>query len=59
MGRIVATFTGEPVSEEAVRTHCARRLSSFKVPHYVRFVADLPKSAVGKVQKTKLQLDAS
>jgi acyl-CoA synthetase (AMP-forming)/AMP-acid ligase II len=59
-GQKVAAFlvTDRVLAEEQVRAHCATRLSSFKVPAYVRFVPALPKSAVGKVQKAKLRIDS-
>jgi fatty-acyl-CoA synthase len=34
---------------------CAATLAKFKVPKYVRFVADYPMTASGKVQKYKLR----
>jgi fatty-acyl-CoA synthase len=43
------------VSPEAMIVWCAERLARFKVPKLVRFVADFPMTASGKVQKYKLQ----
>jgi len=34
---------------------CAEELAKFKVPRYVRFVADFPMTASGKIQKFKLR----
>ncbi len=35
--------------------HCESRLARYKVPRIVRFVAELPKTAVGKVRKNVLR----
>jgi fatty-acyl-CoA synthase len=43
------------VSSEALIVWCAERLARFKVPKYVRFVADFPMTASGKIQKYKLR----
>ncbi len=40
-----------PLSEEEVVAHCKRQLASFKSPRAVRFVAALPRNAMGKVQR--------
>jgi acyl-coenzyme A synthetase/AMP-(fatty) acid ligase len=32
-----------------------QRLAPFKRPHYIEFVADLPKTATGKIQRFKLR----
>ncbi|WP_426244613.1 AMP-binding protein [Nocardioides sp. LHG3406-4] len=38
---------------------CAEHIASFKVPRYVEFTTDLPKTPTAKIQKTKLRgLDA-
>jgi crotonobetaine/carnitine-CoA ligase len=38
-----------------VLRHCADRLGSFMVPKYVEFVATLPKTAHGKIDRRQLQ----
>ncbi|HEY1326003.1 MAG TPA: AMP-binding protein [Casimicrobiaceae bacterium] len=45
---------GEYCSEEDLRAHCLRELGRYKSPRYLRFVAELPKGASGKVQRLKL-----
>lgn len=40
--------------EELIR-HCEPRLAYFAIPRYVRFVAELPQTANGKVRKTELR----
>ena len=49
-----------PLSDEAalaaeLRTHCRARLAPYKCPKEIRFVAALPRNAMGKVQKGKLR----
>ncbi|MBN1508846.1 MAG: AMP-binding protein [Sedimentisphaerales bacterium] len=43
------------LDEKAVLRHCAERLGSFMVPKYVEFVAALPRTAHGKVDRRRLQ----
>lgn len=43
------------VSEAELRAFARERLAHFKVPHAFTFVAELPKTATGKVQKYVLR----
>jgi long-chain acyl-CoA synthetase len=50
---------GSSASGREIREFCKERLAPYKVPVAVSIVADLPKSAVGKVLRRKLRdLDA-
>jgi fatty-acyl-CoA synthase len=51
-----AAQDGPPGAEEFV-SFCADRLARFKVPRFVRFVAEFPMTASGKIQKYKLRED--
>ena len=42
------------VSEEDLRTWCRANLTHYKVPRYIEFIDELPKTAVGKVQRRQL-----
>jgi fatty-acyl-CoA synthase len=44
-----------PVTTEELETHCKENLASYKVVHRFEFVADLPTTATGKVQKYELR----
>ncbi len=46
---VTAVVVAEGLSEAAIIGHCRERLAHFKVPKQVKFVASLPKSAVGKI----------
>ena len=48
--RVVLADGGRPSGTELIR-HCASRLSPYKVPRRVSFVADLPRSAAGKLER--------
>ncbi len=37
--------------------HCRRELPAYKVPHEIVFMAELPKTATGKIMKTELKED--
>jgi fatty-acyl-CoA synthase len=46
---------GASVSAEALRRFARERLAHFKAPHGVTFLAELPKTATGKIQKFVLR----
>ena len=48
---IVATSEMAP---ERIKAHCRERLAVYKIPKQVEFVSFLPKSASGKIQRSKL-----
>lgn len=46
---------GRRIGEEDLRQWCAERLAEYKVPRFVEAVAALPKNAMGRVMKNRLQ----
>jgi long-chain acyl-CoA synthetase len=53
---IVRRVAGSSLGENAVRTHVAAHMASFKVPEFVEFVDDpLPRNAAGKLLKNALR----
>jgi long-chain acyl-CoA synthetase len=59
LGEQVVAFcelrSGSPERADHVIAHCRESLAAFKVPRSVRFVADLPRNATGKVTKNVLR----
>ncbi|HEU5267430.1 MAG TPA: AMP-binding protein [Jatrophihabitans sp.] len=53
--RIVAYVVAEGTDERTLIAHVADQLSVHKRPREVRFVAELPRNAMGKVQKAQLR----
>ena len=51
----VVLKAGADTSSEALRAHMRERLAHFKCPHSFTFVAELPKTATGKIQKFVLR----
>ncbi|KAM5273137.1 medium-chain acyl-CoA ligase ACSF2, mitochondrial isoform 2-T2 [Ctenodactylus gundi] len=47
--------SGETTTEEEIKAFCKGKISHFKIPRYVVFVADYPLTISGKVQKFKLR----
>ena len=43
------------LTEVEVRKHCSSRLPSYKIPHLVEFLDELPRNPAGKVVKADLQ----
>ncbi|MGY1529482.1 class I adenylate-forming enzyme family protein [Luteimonas sp. A649] len=57
LGQVVAAFLvrdGDAPNEMAVKAHCRKRLAGYKIPRQVAFVAELPKTASGKIRRTAL-----
>jgi malonyl-CoA/methylmalonyl-CoA synthetase len=52
---VVLDPNGEPSTESAVIAHLKRQLANYKVPKQVYFVPELPRNAMGKVQKNVLR----
>lgn len=50
---------GAGVDADALREHCAAGLARHKVPAGFRFLDDLPRTAVGKVEKKALRARAA
>lgn len=51
----VVLKSGQTISEADIVAHCERHLARFKRPREVKFVADLPRTAIGKIQKNLLR----
>jgi long-chain acyl-CoA synthetase len=51
----IVTKEGETLTEEDVTRYCKENLAAYKVPKIFEFVAELPKSTVGKVLRRKLK----
>jgi len=46
---------GQTATQEEIIEHCRQRLMRMKVPSYIEFVKELPKTSVGKIQKHLLR----
>jgi len=46
---------GETATPEEIKVFCQGQIASFKIPKHIKFVADFPQTASGKLQKYKLQ----
>ena len=62
LGQAIHAFVtvrdGGSLDAAAVRAHCARHLESFMVPTHVEIRTDLPRTAVGKIDRKKLEAEA-
>ena len=52
----VVAEPGAALTEDELLSHCREQLARFKVPRAVRFVDELPRSAMNKVLKDELRL---
>jgi fatty-acyl-CoA synthase len=52
---IVLTESGDDFGEDEVRNFCKGRIAHYKVPKYVKIVAEFPMTVTGKIQKFKIQ----
>lgn len=48
---------GASLDAEAVRAHCRAQLAAYKVPKHVSFMASLPRTPAGKVEKPRLRAE--
>jgi long-chain acyl-CoA synthetase len=46
---------GETATPEEIIEFCRERLTRYKVPKYIEFTNDLPKSAIGKILRKELR----
>jgi acyl-CoA synthetase (AMP-forming)/AMP-acid ligase II len=56
---IVPADSGDPPGEDEIIEHCRAHLASYKKPTSIRVVDELPRNAVGKVQKFRLRNDVA
>jgi acyl-CoA synthetase (AMP-forming)/AMP-acid ligase II len=58
MGQVIKAFivpqVGTDISTDTVKAHCRERLAIYKIPKFIEFVADLPKTASGKIRRAVL-----
>lgn len=52
---VVVPKSKQAAERDALTDFCCRHLASYKVPRRIVFVAELPRNALGKVQKAKLR----
>lgn len=46
---------GSTLTEEGIISHCRKHIGGYKIPRRMAFVDELPKTAVGKIQKVELR----
>jgi benzoate-CoA ligase len=46
---------GRSVTDEELKTFVKERLAPYKYPRQIEFIAELPKTATGKIQRFKLR----
>ncbi len=49
---------GEASSPEEIRSFCEGQIAHYKIPRYIKFVAEFPLTVTGKVQKFKIRESA-
>lgn len=55
VGAYIVPRPGSSLTEEEVIQFCKSRLADYKVPRYIKFVDELPKSHMGKILKKELK----
>jgi len=46
---------GQRMTDEELKAFCRGRIMDYKIPHYVKFVDDFPKTVTGKIQKYRMR----
>ena len=58
LGQVIKAFVvfgeGADTSLDRVKAHCRERLANYKIPKFIESVAELPKTASGKIRRTQL-----
>lgn len=56
LGQAIKAFVvaAAPFPPERIKAHCRERLAAYKIPKQIEFVSSLPKTASGKIQRSKL-----
>ena len=52
---VVQLKAGAEVGEDELRIFCKGEIASYKVPRKILFIAEMPRSASGKILKYKLR----
>jgi acyl-CoA synthetase (AMP-forming)/AMP-acid ligase II len=59
LGEVIKAFIvvakGKVLDKKQVQLHCKNNLASYKIPKYIEFIDELPKTASGKVKKYQLK----
>jgi acyl-coenzyme A synthetase/AMP-(fatty) acid ligase len=59
LGEVPALFAvprpGQTIEIEALLAHCREKLSAYKVPYSVQFIAEIPRTGSGKIIRYKLR----
>lgn len=45
----------QTMTAQEVKDYCKQNLAYYKIPHYIRFVEDFPRTPTGKIQKTQMR----
>lgn len=53
--KLFVVKAAEDLTEEEVIAHCRENLTAYKVPKYIEFMSDLPKTNVGKILRRELR----
>jgi long-chain acyl-CoA synthetase len=53
--KIIVVRKDDSLTAEELREHCKKELTGYKVPRYVEFVDELPKTNVGKILRRELR----
>lgn len=52
---VIVPGNGAALEEQAIISHCGTQLANFKIPKRVFFMNELPRNAMGKIQKNQLR----
>lgn len=46
---------GEKMTKDEIKDYCRNKIAHFKIPRYIEFVDEFPKTASGKIKKFQLR----
>jgi long-chain acyl-CoA synthetase len=53
--KLIVVRKDDSLTTDALREHCKQDLTGYKVPRYIQFVDELPKTNVGKILRRELR----
>ena len=53
--KVFVVKADDAVTVEAIVEHCRERLTAYKIPRFIEFIDELPKSTVGKILRRELR----
>ena len=55
VGKAFIVLEGDEIDPQEIKTYCSERLSKYKIPKHISYVASIPKNDAGKIDRKLLK----